>query len=170
MSDGELRVAGEIPIERACKRSGKWYNMSMKRKYYLYLFFVSMLCIVLFEDSFIFGLKSFLDGYQNLHEYIITSISNFIFPFYFISLPLCLAYFLGWKKGFGLSIITSLIGVLYFYLIMESHPGSENKGYVLLYSIFFACFSFIYLIIFGIVSYFLNKDLKSNNSSSNIVH
>lgn len=95
------------------------------------LFILSIISIFLFEDSMI---KHF-------------SLENFLPLFIFISLPFLLSALLGWKKGFILSIIISALIAIW---IITTH--SLGDPFILIYTIFFASFSVIYLAVAAIIA------------------
>lgn len=113
----------------------------MKNNTFIALFVISILGIFLLEDGMI---KSF-------------SISRFIQPFIFVSLPFVLAYFLGWKKGFLISIAISFATTAYSWFLI----GGRGEGWGEIYVAFFALFSVAYLIgtvvVIAIVDFFKNR-------------
>jgi len=119
----------------------------MSKKIFGTLFILSILAIVFGEDGMI---KSF-------------SFLRFGIPFMFISFPFLLAYFFDWKKGFSISILTSVLVLLLINYFFGLHSGED---WTFIYNIFFALFSLWYLILSFIVSLMWNKYKKS----SNIIH
>lgn len=115
--------------------------MTKSQKIFATLFVISIFAILFGEDGMI---KSF-------------SLERFGVPFIFITFPLLLAYFFGWKKGFALSIATSglfLVAVTFYY------GDNAGEGWVLIYNVFFALFSLWYLIISALISFFINLENK----------
>jgi hypothetical protein len=99
----------------------------MKSNIFIGFFILSIIGIFLLEDGMI---KNF-------------SISRFIQPFIFVSLPFLFAAFLGWKKGFLISIAISFATAAYIWFLI----GGRGDGWGEIYTAFFAMFSVVYLVI-----------------------
>lgn len=114
----------------------------------------------IFASLFILSIFAILFGEDGMIKYF--SLERFVIPFMFISFPFLLAYFLGWKKGFIASIVTSAI----FLFLVTSYLGGMyvGEGWAFIYNTFFALFSFWYLILSIILSWAF-----SHKSSSNIL-
>ena len=117
----------------------------MKNNIFIALFIVSIFGIFLLEDGMI---RDF-------------SISRFIQPFIFVSLPFMFAYFLGWKRGFVVSIAISFATAAYIWFLI----GGRGEGWGEIYTAFFALFSVAYLV--GATVFIAIADLFKNKKVTN---
>jgi hypothetical protein len=114
----------------------------MKKQIYTVLFVISVISIFLLEDGMI---KDF-------------SIARFAPPFIFVSLPFLFASFLGWKRGFTLSIAVSFATLACILFLVKG----KGDGWDIIYATFFALFSVSYLIIAAFVNFIVNNFYNKN--------
>jgi len=117
------------------------YNLYMRNKVFIILFGLSIVSILAY---ILLNLGSNTSTIDYLGFSLIVGTY-----FVFLSLPFLLAYFLGWGKGFSLSILTSLIALL----VVTTYLGGirAGEGWTFVYNTFFALFSVLYLFIASLV-------------------
>ncbi|MDP3955023.1 MAG: hypothetical protein Q8Q15_01515 [bacterium] len=123
----------------------------MKNKIFIVLFVLSSLGILSLESGFL-GILFNGNGYGTISF----SISRFGLPFVFVSLPFILAYFLDWRKGFGLSVLISLTTL---FMVGVYLGDSSDEGLLFLSSAFLALFSVFYLLVAFIASIFYKRSI-----------
>ncbi len=107
---------------------------------------------------FILSIFAILFGEDGMIKYF--SVERFGIPFIFVSFPFLLTYFLGWKRGFIISVLTS--GLFLFLVTLYLGGMEAGEGWAFIYNTFFALFSLGYLILSFILSWMFGS--KNNLS------